>query len=131
MEELKSLCDSGAVKNMPKWTRVAAIALGAALMYNAHVVLGAVCVFGAGISRRLYFSDAGAVRETSAWGRVVRRVLQWEDIKHVTLAYRGSTMMVFLEVGSTGWKMPFLRSQSGQVRDVIGEMIPDTEVDTL
>jgi hypothetical protein len=128
---MKILCDSGAVKNMPKWMRAFAIALGAVLIYNAHFVLGAVCVVGAGISRRLCLSDTGAVRETRAWGRVVRRVLPWSDIKCVTFAYKGGMMMVFLEVGSTGWKMPFLRSQSGQVQDIIDRMMPDMEIETL
>ncbi|MDR1579452.1 MAG: hypothetical protein LBS35_03770 [Synergistaceae bacterium] len=128
---MKILCDSGAVKNMPKWMRAFAIALGIVLIYNAHFVLGVICVLGAGISRRLYLSDAGAVRETRAWGRVVRRVLPWEDINCVTLAYKGGMMMVFLEVGPTGWKMPFLRGQSGQVQDVIGRMMPDMDIETL
>ena len=40
-------------------------------------------------------------------------------------------MMAFFEVGSTGWKVPFLRSQNEDVMDIIGEMLPDVELDTL
>jgi hypothetical protein len=128
---MKILCDSRAVKNTPRWMQAFAIALGAVLIYNAHFALGVICVVGARISRRLYLSDTGAVRETRAWGRVVRRVLPWSDIKCVTFAYKGDMMMVFLEVGSTGWKMPFSRSQSGQVQDIIDRMRPDMEIETL
>jgi hypothetical protein len=123
-----------------------AVTLGLVLLYYAcrafldggfrakfvyNVVLGAVCVLGAGISRRLYLSEVGIVRETRSWGRVIRRVLPWRDVKHVTLAYRGDRMMAFFEVGSTGWKVPFLRSQNENVMDIIGEMLPDVELDTL
>ncbi|MDR0648934.1 MAG: hypothetical protein LBF92_06325 [Synergistaceae bacterium] len=128
---MKVLCDSDAVKDMSKWTRAAAVALGAVLMYNAHIALGLICVIGAGISRRLYLSDAGAVRETRAWGRVVRRVLPWKDVKRVTFAYRGGMVMLLLESGATGWKMPFLRSQSGQIQDAIEEMMPDADIEII
>jgi hypothetical protein len=131
---------------MPKWMSAAAAALGMALFYSAYsafleegfhrkfvcnAILGAVCAFGAGINRRLYLSDVGIVRETRSWGRVVRRVLPWDDIKRVTLAYRGDIMTAFFETGPTGWKAPFLRSQEDEVLDIIDDMIPDADVETL
>ncbi|MDR0615934.1 MAG: hypothetical protein LBG29_03910 [Synergistaceae bacterium] len=145
MEKLNVLCDSS-VSPTPKWMSAAAIALGLALLYGAYslfteggasreffysAALGAICVTAAGISRKLYLSDAGIVRETRCWGRGIRTVLPWKDVKHVTLAYRGEKMMAFFEVGFTGWKVPFSRSQDSDVRDAIDDMIPDTEVETL
>lgn len=146
MEELKVLCDSAASVQMPKWMSAAAVIFGSALIYKAYVVysrsglnsnfvynaaLGAICLLGAGISRRIFLSDVGVVRETRSWGKVIRRVLPWKDIRHVTLAYRGESMMAFFEIGSTGWKAPFTRSQKRQVLDIVEEMIPDVEIDTL
>jgi hypothetical protein len=124
----------------------AAVVFGSALIYKAYnfysqeglnsgffynAALGVVCILGAGISRRLFLSDVGIVRETRSWGKVIRRVLPWKDIRHVTLVYRGERMMAFFEIGATGWKAPFTRSQENQILDVIGQMIPDTEIDTL
>jgi hypothetical protein len=145
VEDLKILCDSSN-KPTPKWMSASAVTLGSVLLYYAYwafldvgfrskfvynALLGVVCVVGAGISRRLYLSEVGIVRETRGWGRVIRRVLPWRDVKHVTLAYRGDMMMAFFEVGSTGWKVPFSRNQKGDVMGVIGEMLPDIELDTL
>ncbi|MDR1482251.1 MAG: hypothetical protein LBI74_06470 [Synergistaceae bacterium] len=146
MEKLKIICDSSVSKPMPKWMSAAAIAVGLALFYSAYSLfakdgfsansfysagLGAVCVIGAGIRRKLYLSDVGIVRETYCWGRMIRTILSWKDVKHVTLAYKGKNMIAFFEVGFMGWRVPFSRSQDNNVRDVIEEMIPDTEVDTL
>ncbi|MDR1944447.1 MAG: hypothetical protein LBQ19_06455 [Synergistaceae bacterium] len=146
MEELKVLCDSAASKPTPKWMSAAAVTLGMALLYNAYAafseggfhskfvynaILGAVCAFGAGISRRLYLSDAGIVRETRSWGRVIRRILPWNDIRHVTLAYRGDRITAFFETGPTGWKAPFLRVQEDEILDIFEDMMPDVEVETL
>jgi hypothetical protein len=146
VEKIKVLCDSLVSKPMPKWMSAAAIAVGFALFYGAYSAFaagaplsrlffyaapGAVCIAGAGISKKLYLSDVGIVRETHSWGRVIRTVLPWKDVKHVTLAYKGENMIAFFEVGLTGWKAPFSRSQDSEVRDVIEEMLPDTEVDTL
>jgi hypothetical protein len=146
VEKIKVLCDSLVSKPMPKWMSAVAIAVGLSLFYGAYSVFaaggpssrfifyavpGAVCVIGAGISKKLYLSDVGIVRETHSWGRVIRTVLPWKDVKHVTLAYRGENMIAFFEVGLTGWKAPFLRSQDSEVMDVIDEMLPDVDVDTL
>jgi hypothetical protein len=146
VKKLKILCDSSASKPMPKWMSAAAIAVGIALFYGAYSVfmeggfsskffycaaLGAICLMGVGISKKLYLSDVGIVRETHSWGRVSRTIIPWKDVKHVTLAYKGENMVAFFEVGSTGWKVYFSRSQDGEVRNAIETMIPDTEVKTI
>jgi hypothetical protein len=124
----------------------AGILLGAALCFRAYnsflsqglgkdglfqVLIGLVCVYGAGISRRLYLSDDGVVREMRSWGRILRKILLWKDIRHVTLAFRGNRMMAFFEAGATGWKVPFLKDQKGEVLDVLDEYIPEVGVDII
>jgi hypothetical protein len=130
---------------MPKWMAAAGVVLGLALWYRAfeafwggegkpavfNALLGAVCVYGAGISRRLYLSDVGVVRETHSWGRVLRRVLPWRNVRSVSLAFRGDKMMAFFEEGATGWKVLFSKDQESLVMDVLDETLPDIEVEII
>jgi hypothetical protein len=131
---------------MPLWMSAAAVTLGIILEYKAvrgfaamgadygammNMTMGLVCIYGAGISRRLYISSEGVVREMHSWGRVLRRVLPWSDVSYVSLAFRGDKMMVFFEVDATGWKVLFSRDQENAVLDVLDEMIPDVEVEVL
>ena len=140
------LCDSAANKPMPKWMSTMAIGLAVLFLLTAYreyseggqtgklvfnLFIGFVCVLGAGISRRIYLSDEGVVREMRSWGRVSRRILPWEDVRFVTLAFRGDRMMVFFEVDTTGWKVLFSREQENCVRDILDEKIPDVEVNVL
>jgi hypothetical protein len=90
-----------------------------------NLCLGAICVFGSGINRRMYLSDAGIIREMNAWGRVSRQVVPWESVKHVSLAFRRDKMMAFFEVDVKGWKVLFSRNQERVVRDILNEMLYD------
>jgi hypothetical protein len=99
------------------------------VVYN--LVVAVICICGVGISKRLYLSDVGIVRETHSWGRVIRRVLDWDDVRHVSIARRPKNIMVFFEVGFTGWKVLFARDQEAEVLDIIDDMIPDVEVEFL
>jgi hypothetical protein len=99
------------------------------VLYN--LVVAVICICGVGISKRLYLSDIGVVRETHSWGRVIRRVLDWDDVRHVSIARRPKNIMVFFEVGFTGWKVLFARDQEAEVLDIIEDMIPDVEVEFL
>jgi hypothetical protein len=126
-------------KIKPGWMTAAGVILGLVLLHRAipslrsvglngdaavNILLGAVCIFGSGISRRMYLSDVGVVRETLVWRRVIRRVAPWSEIRHVTLALRGAVMMAFFEVGVKGWKTPFSREHELLVRDTLDEMLP-------
>jgi hypothetical protein len=146
MPEPAVLISSTLSKPMPKWMSAAAIVLGVVFWATAYrsyaeaglhdkvaynLFVGLVCLWGAGIRRKLYLSDVGVVREVHSWGRVVRRVLPWEDVAHVSLAFRGKQMMAFFEVDKSGWKMPFAGEREDDVRDLLEEMIPDVEVETI
>jgi hypothetical protein len=135
----KVLVDSAASTPTPKWMIAAGITLGALMLWRAipsfyadgfgreaatNFLLGVICVFGSGISRRMYLADIGIVRETRSWGRVIRRVAPWDDVKYVTLAFRGDRMMAFFEIDVKGWKVPFAKNQERAVRDVLDEMLP-------
>lgn len=146
VEEKPVLCDSIMSKPKAKWLSVMAVAFGVAFLSIAvksfttgesigkvfyHLAIGAVCIYGASIERRLYISEEGIVREVRAWGRRVRRVLPWDDVKFVTLAFRKSQMMAFFEVDVTGWKVPFSSDQEGLVREILDDYIPDVEVKSI
>ena len=146
MEELTVLCDSKVSRPMPKYISVLAVLFGVVflsmglrgfmngestlkVLYN--VAMGAICIYGISIRRRLYLSEEGVVREIRAWGRRVRRVLPWGDIKFVSLAFRRADMMVFFEIDVTGWKVLFARDQESLVREILDDYIPDVEVQSI
>lgn len=107
----------------------AADGLTAKVVYN--LVVGVICLYGSRISRRLYLSDIGIVREVHSWGRVVRRVLDWDDIRHISVSYRAKQVMYFFEVGDTGWKVPFDRVHDREVREIIADVLPNVEIEKL
>ena len=143
----KLLLDSLASKPMPKWMMAAGVALGLIMLYKAaasffsvgpngraalNLLLGLVCVYGAGISRGIYIADVGIVREMRSWGRITRRVAQWEEVKYVSLAFRGEQMMAFFEIDIRGWKVPFLKHQHDELMDILDELLPyGVEVKTM
>ena len=143
----KLLLDSLASKPMPKWMMAAGITLGLYMLYKAaalfsadgpsgrvalNLLLGLVCVYGSGISRGVYIADVGIVREMISWGRVTRRVARWEEVKYVSLAFRGENMMAFFEIDIKGWKVPFLKHQQDELMDILDELLPyGVEVKTL
>lgn len=145
MQESEIWALSSTSKPMPKWFRAMAIVFGCIALHTAYKsfsrdglninviynLLGIILIYGAGISRKLYLSDEGVVREMHSWGRIVRRVLPWDDIRHVSLAFRGKQMMAFFEVDVSGWKVPFYRDQEDLVREILEDVIPDIQVDTI
>ncbi|MDR3255974.1 MAG: hypothetical protein LBT31_10460 [Synergistaceae bacterium] len=145
MEERLVLCESDVIRPMPRWMSVSAVLLGIALLYDAYIAyfasglnarfaygaaLGFISIYAAGLNRRMYLSDVGVVRESLSWGRKLCRVLPWEDVQYASLAFRGGRMMLFLEVGVRGWKIPFTREREADVRRVLADMIPGVDVDT-
>lgn len=146
MEKSKLPISATTSKPMPKWMSLAAIILGAALLYNAwevysasglvgrvayNLFIGIICLYGSGISRRLYLSQIGVVREMHSWGRIVRRVLPWSDVTRVSFAFRGNQMMTFFESGDSGWKVPFFRDQEHDVRGLLSDVAPNVEIEVI
>ena len=146
MEKPEAYIYSSTSKPLPKWMLVFAVVLGVFALtaaYRVYVAEGlggkvvynlavaVICLCGAGISKRLYLADVGVVRETHSWGRVIRRVLDWGDIRHVSIARRPRNIMVFFEVDFTGWKVMFAREQEAEVLDILEDMIPDVEIEYL
>lgn len=146
LEKPEAYLYSSTSKPMPKWMLVFAVVLGIFALATAYriyaaeglvgrvvynLVVAVICLCGAGISKRLYLADVGVVRETHSWGRVIRNVLDWDDIRHVSIARRTKNIMVFFEVDFTGWKVMFARDQEAEVLDILGDMIPDVEVEFL
>jgi hypothetical protein len=143
----KVLADSLYSKPTPKWMFSAGLILGLILECRAaasfvadglsrapviDMLLGAICAYSAGISRKMYLSDIGIVREMRGWGRVVRRVISWNDVRHVSLAFRADKMMAFFEIDAKGWKVLFSKDQEQIVRDILYKMLPDSvDVKTL
>jgi hypothetical protein len=103
--------------------------LNSRFLFNAFMCL--ICVYGSGLSRRLYLSDIGVVREMRGWGKTARRVLPWGGVQSVSLAFRGDKMMAFFEAGSMGWKMLFSKDQERTVRDILEEALPDIEINVI
>jgi hypothetical protein len=142
----KALADSLASKPMPKWMTAGGIIIGLILGGRAYASFGQegmngrfllnafmcmICLYGSGLSRRLYLSDIGVVREMRGWGRTARRVLPWNGVRSVSLAFRADKMMVFFETGSMGWKVLFSKDQECAVRDILEQALPDIEINVI
>ena len=142
----RALADSLTSKPTPKWMTAAGIIIGLILggrayayarqsgmngrfLLNAFICL--ICLYGSGLSRRLYLSDAGVVREIRGWGRTARRMLPWSGVQSVSLAFRSDKMMVFFETGVMGWKVLFSKDQERAVRDILEQMLPDIEINVV
>ena len=96
------------------------------LVYN--ILVGIVCLGGSRMYRSIYLSDVGIVREMHTWNRVTRQITPWEDVQHVTLAFRRGKLTAFFEIDTTGKKVLFSRDQEQLIRDILDEYIPDVEV---
>jgi len=118
---------------------VAGIALGIILLYRSgasfytdgangratmNLLLALVCAYGSGISRAIYIADAGVVREMRSWGRVTRRIARWDEVKHISISFRGQHMMAFFEIDVRGWKILFKKNQYDELMDILDELLP-------
>ena len=97
----------------------------------AKLFVGAACLYALGFDKKMYVADEGIVKETKTWLNRNREVFPWDEVKFVTLAFRGGNMMAFFERGVTGWKLLFRRDQEELMRALIRRKIPQVEVDTV
>ncbi|WP_156789425.1 hypothetical protein [Aminomonas paucivorans] len=140
-----SRIDSLSGSPMPLWMKVFIGAAGVLLLGTAmrgyltgsgdslvaKLFVGAACLYALGFDKKMYVADEGIVKETKTWLNRNREVFPWEEVKFVTLAFRGGNMMAFFERGVTGWKLLFRRDQEEPMRALIRRRIPQVEVDTV
>jgi hypothetical protein len=131
--------------SLPNWGKVLAALAGVLLMgdamrgflfgsgsnLSAKFIVGAACLYATGISRRLYISEEGIVRETRTWLGARTEVFPWEEVKFVTLATRGNTTLAFFERDQSGWKVPLKASDEPKVQELIARRAPGVQVDRV
>lgn len=137
--------DSVGAGSLPTWAKAAAGLLGVLLVgdamrsfffgsggqVSAKFIIGAACLYVIGASKAFYVSEEGVVKETRTWLGRRREVLAWNEVKFVTLAFRGDKMLAFFERDTSGWKVLFRRSDGDALRALIAQMAPGVEVDLV
>ncbi|MCX7829029.1 MAG: hypothetical protein N2315_07485 [Thermanaerothrix sp.] len=137
--------DSVGAGALPKWMRLAAAVVGLFLLgdamrsfffgaggqVSAKFIIGAACLYASGADKRFYASEEGVVKETRTWMGSRREVLPWEEVKFVTLAFKGDKMLAFFERDASGWKVLFKRSDREALKELLARRAPGVEVDLV
>lgn len=84
-----------------------------------------------GYRKLIYVSRGGVVRETSTWLTRHRELLEWGEVRFITIMYRGNSAMVFLERDSLGWKALFEKDQIPQLKKLFQEYMPEVEINEI
>jgi len=92
------------------------------------VIVAIVAFYGIVYKKKIYVSSNGLVREVRGVLGTSVEVLPWEDVKGVTIVYKGDSMMAFFEKGITGWKILFKREDEKLLRELLDKHAPDAEV---
>ena len=97
----------------------------------SKAAVGGACLYASRFRKRIYLAPDGIVKETESWFTRNETLLPWEEVLHVTLAFRKNEMLALFERGVTGWKVPFDAHQEQALRKILKEYIPEIEVGTL
>lgn len=95
------------------------------------IIVGVLSFFVIKYSKLVYLSPAGVVRETRTWLTSHREIMRWDEIKAVSIVYRGKEAMAFLERDSIGWKALFDKDQAPALKAIFAEYIPDIDIDEV
>ena len=95
------------------------------------LIIAVACTYAYGFRKKIYLAPEGIVRETQSWFSRNEDTLPWEQIRHVTLAFRRNDMLVLLEKGTMGWKVPCRREDETALRTILKEHLPNVEIETL
>lgn len=95
------------------------------------ILVGALSFLVIRYSKLVYLSPSGVVRETRTWRTSHREVMRWDEVKAVSIVYRGKEAMVFLERDAMGWKALFDREQAQALKEIFAEYIPHIEIDEV
>lgn len=96
-----------------------------------NLLVGLMAFFVVGYRKLIYVSRGGVVRETSTWLTRHRELLEWSEVRFVTIIYRGNSAMVFLERDSLGWKALFEKDQIPQLKKLFQEYMPEVEINEM
>lgn len=95
------------------------------------IFVGVLSFFVISYSKRVYLSSSGVVRETRTWRTSHCEVMRWDEIKAVSIVYRGKEAMAFLERDAMGWKALFGRDQVPELKAIFAKYIPDIDIDEV
>jgi hypothetical protein len=97
----------------------------------SYLAVGIICLLCSSYRKSFTLSSEGIVREQSVFGRRYREVLPWVQVRSVTLAFKGNSMMVLFEKGIKGWRVLFNREEEQSVRSIVLENRPDIKIEVL
>ncbi len=95
------------------------------------LIVAVACTGACGFRKKIYLAPEGIARQTQSWFTRNEDVLPWEQVRHVTLAFRKGDMLALFEKGTMGWKVPCSREDEDTLRAILKEHIPNVEIETL
>ena len=145
--EREVLLDSKASVTTPRSLRLCMLLCGVLLFGNCFyemfrlgktiqdtfpkLIVAVACTYACGFRKKLYLAPEGIIRETRNWFTRNEDTLPWEQIRHVTLAFRRNDMLALFEKGTMGWKIPCNRQDEAALRAILKKHIPNVEIETL
>lgn len=96
-----------------------------------NLLIGCMAFFVIKYQKLIYVSPLGMVRETHTWLTSHRELLRWDEVKFITIMYRGASAIVFLERDAMGWKVLFGKEQIPALKELFEEYLPDAEVNEI
>lgn len=97
----------------------------------SYLAVGVICLVCSSYRKSFILCSEGIVREQAVFGRRYREILPWQQVRSVSLAFKGHSMMVLFEKGIKGWRVLFNREEEHSVRRVVLENRPDIKIEVL
>ena len=98
---------------------------------SASLLMGLLSLFAVNYRRLNYISQLGVVRETYTWFGCHRDVLDWQNIKFITLMKEKDVIKAYFEDGTQGCKVLFDNSQDKELRIKLAECAPQLEINEI
>ncbi|HCL80501.1 MAG TPA: hypothetical protein DIC53_11120 [Synergistaceae bacterium] len=100
--------------------------------YVPQSLIGLALLWCALWERKVLLTKQGILRTNRCLGRSRDELLPWSDVHHLALSVKGRDMTLLVDHGGIrGIKLPFDRSQEGQLRAVLAEIFPDAQMEVF
>ncbi|MEG1642040.1 MAG: hypothetical protein RR272_02900 [Synergistaceae bacterium] len=104
------------------------ISAGSTKYLLTSILLGIAALVVIRFRKLIYIAKEGIVTETHTWFTHHRELLEWKDVKSVTIMERNGALVVFAEKDTFGWKARFEKSQHDELRSILSKYLKDKEI---
>lgn len=100
--------------------------------YVSQGFIGLALLWCALWERRILLTRQGILRTNRCLGRSRDELLPWSDVRHLALSVKGRDMTLLANHGGVrDLKIPFHRTQEGELRAVLAEIFPDARMEVF